>query len=428
MTNSFKLTALLLLSSLSACHRSETASASASAPPASGAASAKGAGGPPVSVNTVLAKLQDVPVQLQSNATVQALSSVELHPQLSATVQKVHVREGDFVKAGQLLFSLDDATERANLAKARAQVARDAATMQDLERQLKRTQELIAQKFVTQSNADTLNASVQSQKALLQSDQAAVQAAEVASGFASIRAPQNGRVGEIRVFPGSLVQPATPLLTVTQLNPVSLTFTLPEGDLPGLLAAQKAGPVVVLARGGSARGKLSFIDNAVDNQSGVIRVKAEFENHDNQWWPGQYADVQLTVKTLKNVVVVPQAAVITSTRGRFVYTAEQDGSAKSRPINLLYSFGQQVAVSGLAGGEKVIVEGKQNLRPGNKVQEGGKGGKKAAAGNGTDTAANGSDSSGKGGDKADKDSARAVKDSDKAGKGSAPVASGKDGA
>ncbi len=397
MTNSFKLTALLLLSSLSACQRSETgASAAASAPPSSALASAtpaKGAGGPPVSVNTVLAKLQDVPVQLQSNATVQAISSVELRPQLSATVQKVHVKEGDFVKAGQLLFSLDDASERANLAKARAQMARDAATLQDLERQLKRSQELVAQKFVTQSNADTLSASVQAQKALLQADQAAVTAAEVASGYASIRSPMTGRVGEIRVFAGTLVQPATTLLTVTQLQPVSLVFTLPENELSGLLAAHKAGPVAVLARGASAQGKLSFIDNTVDAQSGMIRLKAEFDNGQGQWWPGQYTDVQLTVRTMKNVVVVPQSAIITNTKGKMLYTLEADNTAKPRPLTVLHSFGSLAAVSGVNAGEKVIVEGKQNLRPGNKVIEGGKTGK---PGKGGDAGASASGSSASG--------------------------------
>lgn len=403
MTNSFKLTALLLLSSLSACQRSETAAvgaavATTSAPPSAAAASAKGSGGPPVSVNTVLATLQDVPVQLQSNATVQALSSVELHPQLSATVQKVHVKEGDFVKTGQLLFSLDDATERANLAKARAQVARDTATLQDLERQLKRSQELVAQKYVTQSNADTLSASVQSQKALLQADQAAVAAAEVTSGYASIRSPMNGRVGEIRVFAGTLVQPATTLLTITQLHPVSLVFTLPENELPGLLAAHKAGPVAVLARSASAQGKLSFIDNTVDAQSGMIRLKAEFDNVQDQWWPGQYTDVQLAVRTLKNVVVVPQSAIITNTKGKMLYTLEADNTAKPRPLTVLHSFGSLAAVSGVNAGEKVIVEGKQNLRPGNKVIEGGKSGKPGKGGDsGASASASPSGATAKGG-------------------------------
>jgi RND family efflux transporter MFP subunit len=416
MITQFKWLALLCM--LAACNRSETgaaapasgpssATAATSAPGSAPATSGKGPGQAAVSVNTVVARLQDVPVQLQANANVQALSSVELHPQLVATVEKVHVKEGDFVKAGQVLFTLNAATENANLAKARAQLARDQVLLQDLERQFKRSQELVAQKFVTQSNADTVGSSLQAQKALLASDQAAVHAAEVALGFGRITSPMNGRVGEIRVFAGSLVQASTTLLTVTQLQPIALSFSLPEADLPALLAAHKAGAVAVSARGGAAKGQLSFIDNAIDQQSGMIRVKAQFDNQDGQWWPGQYAEVQLTVNTLKNVVVVPQAAIITSTKGRFVYTMELDGSAKSIPVTPVYSFGQQAVVSGLAGGEKVILEGKQNLRPGNKVVEGGKD-RKGAAGEGTKSArgakgasANGADaastSNGKGG-------------------------------
>jgi membrane fusion protein, multidrug efflux system len=361
MINKFLWMGSLLLS-LAACRGTETASPSASA-------RASTTSMPPVSVNTVVATRQDVPMQLQANATVQALSSVELHSQLVSTIHKVHVNEGQFVKAGQILFSLDHDLESANLAKAKAQLLRDQTLLLDLERQLKRGLELVAQNFVSRGNAETLDSQVQAQRALVQSNQVAVQAAQINVDLAVIRSPMDGRVGEIRVFPGSLVQLSTPLLTVTQMNPIALSFTLPEDGLTALLVAQKAGSIPVKARSGAAQGHLSFIDSAVDNQNGVIRVKAQFDNRDQQWWPGQYTDVQLTIKTLKDVVVVPQAAVMITPRGRFVYTVAADNTATQLPVTILHSFGTQSVVSGLQGGEKIILEGKQNLRPGGKVVE-----------------------------------------------------------
>lgn len=368
--------------------------------PGEGAASAKAASAnaaPPAPVNTIIAARQDVPVVIQANANVQALSSIELHPQLVSTISQVHVTEGQFVKAGQVLFSLDDKADQANLAKARAQLARDQATLQDLQRQYQRSLQLVAQKFVTQSNADTLGSQVLAQQASVQADQAAIAAVQVNTGYARIRSPIDGRVGEIRVFPGSLVQLATPLLTVSQINPVSLSFTVPESHLPALLAAQKAGPVLVSARANGAQGKLSFIDNAVDAQTGTVRVKAQFDNRNQSWWPGQYADVELVVNTLKDVVVLPQDAVITSVRGQFVYTVEPDSSVKNRPVKLLHSFGQRVAVSGLQGGEKIVMQGKQNLRPGSRVQEVKDSGNKEKTGKDGNSKADGKDGAGKDG-------------------------------
>lgn len=340
------------------------ASASASKP-ASGVAQA----GPPTPVHTVLAARQDVPIVLAANANVQALSTIELHPQLVSTIKQVHVNEGQFVKAGQILFALDDKADQAILAKARAQLARDEAVLQDLQRQYQRSMQLVAQKFVTQSNADSLASQVQAQQALLQSDQASIQAAQVNTAYAQVRAPIDGRVGEIKVFPGSLVQLSTALITVTQIHPVNLSFTVPENVLPALLAGQKKGPVAVRAKAGGAQGKLVFIDSMVDSQSGTVRVKAQFDNREQKWWPGQYADVELVVDTLKDVVVLPQDAVITSVRGQFVYTVEPDKSVKNRPVKVLHAFGQKMALSGLQGGEQVVLQGKQNLRPGAKVQE-----------------------------------------------------------
>jgi RND family efflux transporter MFP subunit len=268
------------------------------------------------------------------------------------------------------MFSLDSRSEHANVEKAQAQVMRDRATLADLERQYQRSMELLAQKFIAQGAVDTLRSQVEQARAVLNADLAAAQAVKVDASYTSIRAPLTGRVGAINVYPGSLVQLSTSLTTVTQLNPINVAFTLPESALAGLLAAQQAGavPVEVESGGKLFKGKLSFIDNAVDPMAGVIRVKAEFDNSQTQLWPGQYVGARLTVQTLKDVLVVPQNAIINNTRGTFVYTVAPDQTAAVANIKRLHTFGPYAAVSGLNGDEKVIVEGKQNLRPGGKVR------------------------------------------------------------
>jgi RND family efflux transporter MFP subunit len=326
-----------------------------------------------VAVRTVTATRKDVPVELQAAGTVVPLRAVDIRPQTSSILRAVHVREGQTVSAGELLFTLDDRNDRAALDKARAQLARDRATLADLERQHRRALDLAAQGYISPGAVDTLQSQVDAQRALVGSDLAAVQAAEVALGYDTIRAPMAGRVGAIAVHPGSLVQPSNALLTIVQIDPIEVGFSVPESSLPGLLAAQKAGRVAVQAAlkppGATLSGNLSFIDNAVDSSAGTVRVKARFDNHDAAMWPGQYVDVRLAAATLRDAVVIPAAAIVTDPSGRFVYSMESDGTAKPRRIELNHAFGTEAAVSGLAGGERIVVEGKQNLRPGSRVTE-----------------------------------------------------------
>jgi multidrug efflux system membrane fusion protein len=327
---------------------------------------------PPTFFNVVAPRRQDVPVVLQANGTVTPISSVDLHPQTTSTIRKVHIREGQFVKAGELMFSLDDRSENANVSKAQAQLAHDRAALADLERQYQRSQELFDQKFIAKSALDTLRSQVEAARAGIGAGAATLQAERVAASYSTIRAPMAGRVGAINVYPGSLAQPSTSLTTVTQLDPVTVAFTLPEAALGDLLAAQRKGAVAVEASTGAADkpvlGKLSFIDNTVDPQAGTIRVKAQFDNRDTRLWPGQYATTKVTLQTLKDAVVIPQSAIITNTRGTSVYVVGADHEARSLPVTRLHSFGLYAAVSGLAGDEQVITEGKQNLRPGGKVK------------------------------------------------------------
>ncbi len=348
-------------------HKSDSHADGAAAPGGKG----KGAQ-PPAVVNVVAPQRRDVAVVQQANGTVTPIRTVDLHPQTTATIRQVHIKEGQFVKQGELMFSLDDRADRANLDKAQAQVERDRASLADLERQFKRSQDLFAQKFIAQSAVDTLRAQVDQARATLQADIAAARASSVTTSYTAIRAPMSGRVGGINVYPGSLVQPATSLTTITQLDPITVAFTLPESSLPALLAAQKRGKVEVEALPGAdlapVKGTLSFVDNTVDPAAGTIKVKAEFDNRETTLWPGQYVNTKVVVQTLKDAVVIPQNAIITNAQGTFVYVLEKDRSARLVPVHRVYGAGVDAAVSGLAGSEQVITDGKQNVRPGAKVR------------------------------------------------------------
>jgi RND family efflux transporter MFP subunit len=329
---------------------------------------------PATVVTTVSARQMNVPVQLDANGYVSSLNSVEVRPQVSNVLASVHIKEGQFVKAGDLLFSLDDRADRVNLEKAQAQVAKDKASLADLERQLARSQELREKGFIAQSAVDTVMAQVEAQRATLQADSAAVNAARVSLGYATIRASSAGRAGAIAVFPGSLVQPASPpMVVISQLDPIAVTFTLPETELGALLAAQKERSTKVMASTQNAHspveGRISFVDNAVDPQNGTVKVKAVFPNTDQVLWPGQYVSVMTTVRELKDAVVIPQAAVITGLDNKSVYVVGADKSVQPRRIDVIYSFGTQAAVKGVQVGENVVVDGKQNLRPGAKIRE-----------------------------------------------------------
>ena len=341
--------------------------------PDSARARAKGgAGQGPTVVGVVRPQRQDVQVMLQANGTVTPMSTVDLHPQTTSTIKQVHISEGQFVKTGELMFSLDARSQQAGIEKAQAQVARDQATLADVERQYKRSQELLSKNFISQGAVDTLKSQADSARALLGVDVAALRSVQVDASYTVIRAPMAGLVGSINVYPGSLVQMTTSLTTITQLDPINVAFTLPESALGSLLAAQKAGAVAVtstLAEAGKdVAGVLSFIDNTVDPVAGVIRVKARFDNKDTRLWPGQYVNTSLTVQTLKGALVIPQNAIISNTSGIFVYTMEADQTVKVRNITRLYGFGLNAAVAGLNGDEKIVVEGKQNLRPGARVR------------------------------------------------------------
>ena len=415
-----------------------TGGATAAATTATTAASAPAA--PPVSVTLLRVAARDFTTTLEASGTVTAQSSVDVKPQVSAQVLAVQVKEGQFVQKGQALFTLDARIDQANLKKAEAQLLKDQATLADAQRQLARSQELLAQKFISQGAVDTSLANAEAQQAVVAADRAAIDAVKAQLSYARISAPSAGRVGPVAVFVGSSVSPTGPaLLTITQIDPVAVAFNLPQrnvGDalkalasgqgvvtalLPDSPAAGAAGtgaaagvplasaplasPPAASAAGSSAnptrtagrQGKLTFVDSTVDATSGTVKVKAVFANKDQALWPGAYVTVKMALQTLPGAIVVPQAAIVQGARGTAVFVAGPGDVAAIRPVKVLASAGTEAVVSGLNAGERIVLDGRQNVRPGSLLMEraAGSGGRGAASGNAAPgNAAPGSGSSG----------------------------------
>ncbi len=368
-TSRLPLLALCALSALAiaACSGKADPAAQGTAPVAS-ATPAASAPLAPVTVTTVKAQLRDFPVTLRGNGVVTPVSSVDLRSQVTSTVARIHFADGQFVKAGQLLFTLDSRTDEANLAKAQAQLVKDQAGLADAKRQFERSRQLFAQAFISQGAVDTTQSQMESLAASTVADQAAIDAARVALSFDRILAPGAGRAGVVNVSVGSLVQAnVTPLVTITQLDPIAVAFSIPQRNLPDALAALKSGGAPVIAQladgGGSFQGKLQFVDNAVSASSGTVQVRAVFPNREGRLWPGAYVDISQTVTTLVAATTIPQAAVVQGTRGTIVYVLE-DGKARLQPVKVVVAEGAEAAVTGIQPGDLVVMDGKQNVRPG----------------------------------------------------------------
>jgi RND family efflux transporter MFP subunit len=350
-----------------------------SAPAASGASAAATASGPapagkpggggagPVSVTTVEAKRRSFEIILEAVGVVTPVSSVEVRPQTSGVVTQVHVQEGQFVRAGAMLFSLDSRADETNVAKMRAQLSKDEAMLADAQRQFARSRELLDKNFISQGALDTSQTQVEAQRAAVAADRAAIDAALVALSYTRVKASVAGRLGAVNVFAGTSVQAnQTPLVTITQLDPVNVSFNLPQRNLGMVLTGLKEGGATVKARlpedKKAMTGKLLFVDNAVDATTGTVKARARFANADSKLWPGAFVKVSFVAETLTDATVIPTAAIVQNTRGSIVYVADK-GKAVLRPVQMLATQGEETAVTGVSAGDKVVLEGRQNLRP-----------------------------------------------------------------
>jgi RND family efflux transporter MFP subunit len=328
---------------------------------------------PAQSVRSGVAQQKTVPVVLRANGSVSPLHVVDVRPQTQNIVRQVHVVEGQDVRAGQLLFTLDQRSDTSNVDKARAQVARDRADLAEAESALRRNQELAAKNFVSQAVVDTARSKFEALRSTLQADEAATRSSDIALGNNRITASIDGRIGAISVHEGSLAQPAgAPMLTISQLDPITVTFALPERELAVLLATYPKGDAPVTAQLAGERtveGELVFIDSASDPQSGTIRMKARFTNRQRLMWPGTFVNVSLVSRTLQDAVVIPAQAIVTGPDKKFVYLIKPDSTVTTQKVAVVNIDQGEAAVTGLQPGARIVVEGAQNLRPGARVKE-----------------------------------------------------------
>jgi RND family efflux transporter MFP subunit len=329
-----------------------------------------------IQVVTTLIARGDVPVRLMANGIVSAQQTVPVRPQLSAMIRGVHIREGQFVQSGERLFTLDARTEDANVSRTEGMLAKSRVELRNAERNLERQRELFEQHFISQAALDVAQNQVDSLRAQLAVDQATVQANRIARGFTEIKAPIAGRTGAITVHQGSLVQPNDALVNITQIDPINVSFTVPEREFVPLQEALKRGdvPVEVALDAGqkqTRKGKLIFIDNVVDTASGTILLKAEFPNADSHLWPGMFVTVTLVPRTIENALSVPVQAVQNGPERKFLYVVGDNSKVHSLPVNVLLIQEGLAVISGegIMQGMRVVVEGAQNLRPGSVITE-----------------------------------------------------------
>lgn len=330
---------------------------------------------PSVPITAAEAKRAEVPVYLRGIGTVRALNAVEVHPQVTGVLLDVPVREGDEVKKGTVLAVIDPRPFQAALDKAQAQRQQDQAQLENAQADLKRYSTLAQRDFASRQQVDTQTAGVARYQGVVAADDAEIEQAKINLGYCVLRAPLDGRVGLRRVDPGNLVQAngsGAGLLSLMQVTPISVVFTLPDSELPRVKRAMAKGTVAVLADSSDmkdelARGQLLTPDNAVDTSSGTIAARAEFQNADGALTPGQFVSVRVQVDVAAGVAV-PHEAVQHAQGGLFVYTVKPDKTAERRDIEVAYDDGHTTVVGkGVEAGDQVVVSGQTRLGPGTKV-------------------------------------------------------------
>lgn len=315
-----------------------------------------------------------VPLDIEIIGTVEPESTVSVHAQITGGLTEVHFREGDDVTKGQLLFTLDRRPLEAALAQAEAALARDLAQAANARSQAVRYQELSQRGIATKEQVEQSRTGAAAFDATVEADRAVVENAKVQLQYATIAAPISGRTGALMVHSGSLVRAndATPLVVINQMSPVSVSFGVPEARFAELKKYMARGGVTVIARvpGGDREdtGRISFVDNAVDRSTGTIKVKGSFANHDRQLWPGQFANVTVTLTREPNAVTVPSVAVQIGPQGQFVYVVKPDQTVDVQLVTVARTRGEEsIITSGLAGGETVVTDGQLRLTPGGRI-------------------------------------------------------------
>ena len=328
----------------------------------------------PVLIATATQKT--MPLQIRAVGNVEAYSTVSVKSQVTGVLTQAHFKEGQDVKKGQLLFTIDPRPFEAALKQAEANLSRDNAQLQNSREQARRYAELVKKQYVSQEQYDQIRANADAAEAVVQADQAAVENAKVQLSYCYIFSPIDGQVGTLLVNEGNLVRvnDATPLVVINQITPINVTFSVPEQNLADIRRHMAAGSLKVAAQfqsdeGRPEQGNLAFVDNAVDRTTGTIKLKAEFKNPERRLWPGQFINVALTLSTQSDAVVVPAEAVQVGQEGQHVFVIKPDNSVEVRPVVVARTNeGEAVIAQGLQPGEQIVREGQFLLGPGSRVE------------------------------------------------------------
>jgi multidrug efflux system membrane fusion protein len=342
-------------------------SAEAQSPPPS-------APGVPVTAGTVATA--DVPVFLNAIGTVQAFNMVTIKSRVDGQIVKVAFAEGQDVKAGSPLIQIDPRPFQAALDQAQAAKAKDEAQLASAQQDLARYSQLVGTGYQTRQSYDQQKATVAQLQASIKGDEAQIENARLNLGYADIRAPIDGRLGIRMVDAGNMVRAtdSTGLVTISQLKPIFVSFTVPQENLHKIHEKQAAGDLTAYAYGGDnktqlAEGKLSVIDNAIDQPTGTIRLKATFANVDERLWPGEFVNVRLILSVRKGAPTVPAQTVQDGPTGQYAYVIKEDGTVERRPVEVAaVQDGLAVISKGLSPGDRVVVEGQYRLTNGARVK------------------------------------------------------------
>jgi membrane fusion protein, multidrug efflux system len=331
---------------------------------------------PPPLVTAVRATTQDVPRYLDEIGRNAAFESVTITPQVSGRIVERHFQDGENLGSGQLLFVIDPRPYKAQVDSALAALAQAKAALDLANIQFKRDQEVIGQKAISQQDYDTKKNTVDVDEALVEAAAAALETAKINLDYCYIHSPIDGRAGARLVDVGNVVQPnTTSLLSIQRLDPIYANFTITEGDLPAVQKQMSNGTLKAAVRlpsdpeNTAKSGRVEFLDNAVQNGTGTVNLRATLSNSDHHFWPGQFVDVKLVLSTEKGAVLIPNQAAQISQRGPFVYVVKSDDTAELRPVKLGQRQGDQVVVTeGIAPNELVVLAGQMLVRPGGKVR------------------------------------------------------------
>jgi membrane fusion protein, multidrug efflux system len=334
---------------------------------------------PPPLVTVVKASTEDVPRYLDEIGRNAAFESVTITPQVNGRIVERNFQDGENLKRGQLLFVIDPRPYKAQVDSAQATLAQARAALDLAKIQFRRDQEVIGQNAISQQDYDTKKNTVDVDEAQVEAAEAALETAKINFDYCYIHSPIDGRAGARMVDVGNVVQPnTTPLLSIQRLDPIYANFTITEGDLPAVQKQMSSGVLKAAVRlpsdpeGAARSGRVEFLDNAVQNGTGTVNLRATMSNSDHHFWPGQFVDVKLVLSTEKGAVLIPNQAAQISQRGPFVYVVKSDDTAELRPVKLGQRQGDQVVVTeGVAANERVVLAGQMLVRPGGKVHVGG---------------------------------------------------------